>query len=92
ARASAPALPMLRAYDFVMDEEIPKISQPVLILWGNEDRLMPREMAEHFHRDIRDSTLRVIKNCGHNPQEEKPEEVNQAMRDFLLDVKGAFSL
>jgi pimeloyl-ACP methyl ester carboxylesterase len=92
ARASAPTLPMLRAYDFVMDEEIAKISQPVLILWGKEDRLMPQEMAEHFHRDIRDSTLRVIKNCGHNPQEEKPEEVNQAMRDFLLDVKGAFSL
>jgi pimeloyl-ACP methyl ester carboxylesterase len=72
----------LRKYDFDITEEIRNISQPTLIIWGKEDRALPAEMAERFRQDIKNSVLQIIPNCGHNPQEEKPEEVNGLIRRF----------
>jgi len=87
AVAGARTLLKLRDYDLLMDEDIGKISRPTLIIWGKEDRLMPVEMAARFHREIRGSTLKIIDLCGHNPQEERPEVVNKAIREFLLSTK-----
>jgi pimeloyl-ACP methyl ester carboxylesterase len=85
ARAGARSLLRLRDYDLVMEGDIPYISQPTLVLWGREDPLMPRDLAERFRRDIGRCTLNILEQCGHNPQEEKPAEVNEAICRFLLD-------
>ncbi|MFC1657380.1 alpha/beta fold hydrolase [Candidatus Moduliflexota bacterium] len=87
-RSSVGSLSKLRNYEMIMDSEIRKVSHPTLIIWGKEDRVMPHELAERFHRDIDRSILKVIDRCGHNPQEEKPEEVNRVIRDFLLRRDG----
>jgi pimeloyl-ACP methyl ester carboxylesterase len=85
ARAGARSLLRLRNYNLVMEGGIPSISQPTLVLWGREDRLMPRELAERFRRDIGRCTLNILDQCGHNPQEERPVEVNEAICRFLMD-------
>ncbi len=81
-RGAAQAALELRKYDFDMTEEIRNISQPTLIIWGREDKALPAEMAERFRQDIKNSVLQIIPNCGHNPQEEKSEEVNELIRRF----------
>ena len=37
-------------------------------------------------QDIRNSTLKMIDQCGHVPQEEKPEERVSLVIDFLAEV------
>jgi pimeloyl-ACP methyl ester carboxylesterase len=81
-RGAAQAALELRNYHFDMAEEIRNISQPTLIIWGREDKTLPVEMTERFRQDIKNSVLQIIPNCGHNPQEEKPEEVNELIKQF----------
>lgn len=49
------------------------ILQPTLILWGEDDSVTPIKDAHKLQSDIPHSRLVVLKDCGHVPQEEKPE-------------------
>ncbi len=77
---------MIRGED-VLDNRLAAIKQPTLILWGREDRLIPLNFAERFHKEITGSQLRVIDSCGHMPQVECPKEFVTAVLDFLNDTK-----
>src|SRR6266550_4469326 len=77
---------MIRGED-VLDNRLAAIKQPTLILWGREDRLIPLNFAERFHKEITGSRLEVIDNCGHMPQVECPEKFVTAVLEFLRDTK-----
>jgi pimeloyl-ACP methyl ester carboxylesterase len=62
------------------------IKVPTLIIWGRQDRIIPLKVGELLHRDLADSTLKIIEQCGHAPQEEKPEETVPLVRDFLKSL------
>lgn len=62
---------------------IRSIQQPTLILWGDQDRLTPLELAERFQQDLPNSQLVVLKNTGHVPMEENPQESLDALLRFL---------
>jgi pimeloyl-ACP methyl ester carboxylesterase len=59
------------------------IAVPTLILWGREDKVTPLKIAELLHQAIPNSTLEIIEQCGHIPQEEKPEETIALISSFL---------
>ena len=59
------------------------IKLPTLIIWGRQDKLIPLKAGERLNRDIPNSTLKVIEECGHAPQEEKPDETIRLVLDFL---------
>jgi pimeloyl-ACP methyl ester carboxylesterase len=61
----------------------PTIKARTLILWGENDRLLRRDVAERLDKAIPDSTLEFIKFAGHVPQEEQPEATNCRIRAFL---------
>ena len=61
---------------------LPQIRQPTLIIWGEDDSWIPVELARRFAADIPRAQLTILPNCGHVPQEEKPEEVAQLARAF----------
>ena len=67
-----------------LEEDIKKINKPTLIIWGKNDVLIPFEYAKKFESDIKGSKLMAIPNCGHLSEEEKPDEVVAAIRDFVL--------
>ena len=70
------------------DELIAKlnvITVPTLILWGREDKVIPLRVGELLHRAITNSTLEIIEECGHVPQEEKPDETIARIYRFLSD-------
>ncbi len=62
---------------------LPEITCPTLIICGEEDILTPpkvhREMADLIPKAI----LHIIPDCGHLSTMERPERVNQLMREFL---------
>jgi len=60
-----------------------KVKTPTLVLWGKQDAVIPVECGELFQKAIPNSTLKVIDNCGHRPQMEKPSEFKDAMTSFL---------
>ena len=62
---------------------ISNISQPTLILWGDQDLLTPIENAKLFQKDIPNNTLVILKNTGHVPMEENPSESLEAVITFL---------
>ena len=64
-------------------KRIGEITQPTLILWGEEDRVFPIGVGEELQRTIKGSSLVRIPQAGHIPQWERPDLVNQAMIDFL---------
>ncbi len=64
-----------------------KIDAPTLIVWGDTDRWVPPEFGRRLHRDLKDSQLEIIKNCGHLPHQERPEVVNPLLLSFLEDAR-----
>ncbi|HUS14972.1 MAG TPA: alpha/beta fold hydrolase [Chloroflexia bacterium] len=62
---------------------IAAIATPTLILWGQDDRLVGPAYAERLHADLRDSRVVLIPDCGHLPQEERPDAFVAALRGFL---------
>ncbi|WKK67543.1 alpha/beta fold hydrolase [Lutimonas zeaxanthinifaciens] len=62
---------------------IKNINQATLVLWGDEDLLIPVANAYLFHKDLPNSELVILKNSGHVPMEESPEESLEALFEFL---------
>jgi pimeloyl-ACP methyl ester carboxylesterase len=71
----------------VLDGRLGAIHKPTLIVWGHEDKLIPLNFAERFHKEITGSRLEVIDNCGHMPQVECPDEFTRMVLEFLGDAK-----
>ena len=61
------------------------ISVPVLIIWGAEDEVVPLSVGEQFKRDIPNSELVILPECGHMPPEEEPQETNRLITQFLKE-------
>jgi pimeloyl-ACP methyl ester carboxylesterase len=59
------------------------ISIPVLIVWGEDDEVVPLEVGLNFQRDIPGSELAIIPQCGHIPPEEEPQATTDLITTFL---------
>ena len=71
----------------VLDGRLGAIRKPTLIVWGHEDKVIPLNFAERFHKEIANSQLRIIDNCGHMPHVECPDEFTRMVLEFLSDAK-----
>ena len=60
-----------------------KVSIPALIVWGKQDAIVPVECGELYQQALGNATLKVIDNCGHSPQIEKPQEFQTIVSEFL---------
>lgn len=65
------------------ETQIKDIKQPTLIIWGGQDRLIPPDNAQRFHRDIAKSRLVMFDKLGHVGHEEDPASTVAAAQDFL---------
>ncbi|HLN97274.1 MAG TPA: alpha/beta hydrolase [Pyrinomonadaceae bacterium] len=59
------------------------ISVPTLILWGEDDHVLRRDVGTRLHAAIPNSTLEYINYAGHIPQEEQPDAVVCRIKAFL---------
>jgi len=73
----------LRAGQERLDDTISQLTMPVLLIWGEEDDLIPVENARRIHQLIPGSRLEIIPQCGHLPALEKPAEFVRLVTDFL---------
>lgn len=66
-----------------------QISTPTLLLWGEADAIVPLGIGERLAREIPRARLAVLPDCGHMPQEEKPDESLRLVLEFLNDPDTA---
>ncbi len=69
-----------------LEEVLPRIVQPTLIVWGKNDQIIPVKSADVFHALIENSRLMILDKCGHAPQIEKAETFNRAVLDFCKET------
>jgi pimeloyl-ACP methyl ester carboxylesterase len=67
-------------------------SVPALLLWGDRDRAVYPPSAHELHRRWTNSAVTMMKNIGHMPYEEVPDEFNRIVLDFLLRDTPAIPL
>ena len=67
----------------MMWREVYKLRQPVLLIWGREDRVNPLDGALVALKQIPRVQLHVFGQCGHWAQLEKFDEFNKLTIDFL---------
>lgn len=60
-----------------------RLTMPVLILWGREDKVIPVAHAQWGRRLIPHAELVVLAGCGHAPQLELPHETASEIRSFI---------
>lgn len=74
-----------------IEQDAHLITQPTLIIWGEEDKLIPIRNGYELYDSILNSRLVVLKNCGHVPQEEKSDLFTELVTEFCHDKKGRMS-
>jgi sigma-B regulation protein RsbQ len=63
--------------------DLSHVRVPSLILQCSDDMVAPLEVGEYLHREMPDSTLRVMEATGHCPHMSHPDETIRLIRDYL---------
>ncbi len=70
------------SHPFDLNKAVHKLKCPTLIIHGDKDPI-PLKAAYHLKGSIPRSTLVVLKDCGHFPYIEKPDELFPLLTSFL---------
>jgi pimeloyl-ACP methyl ester carboxylesterase len=62
---------------------LPQLSIPILLIWGQQDRLVPPFLGPLFTQFNPKLQLVELANAGHCPHDECPEEVNRIILDWI---------
>ena len=60
-----------------------KIVVPTLIIWGQQDKILPVSHAHSAEEGIPNATLQIFEKCGHVPMTECKEDFNSVVVKFL---------
>jgi pimeloyl-ACP methyl ester carboxylesterase len=71
-------------YDPKLERRLSRVKCPTLVIWGENDRLIPQVYGDAWHKIIAGSTLVKLAGTGHMPMFEKHEEWTKEIADFLL--------
>jgi non-heme chloroperoxidase len=62
--------------------ELRRIEPPTLLIWGDADAIVSREMQDHLARSIPNAALIVYHGVGHTPRWEKPMHFSDDLATF----------
>ena len=75
---------VLRDFRFdALKSRIDSLPRPTLVVWGSQDRLIPARVGQGIVGALGHSAFVLIPDGGHAPQEEVPDQVNQALIAYL---------
>jgi pimeloyl-ACP methyl ester carboxylesterase len=70
-------------FDNMLRQEWTLVTVPTLMIWGEGDKALVKELTYGTQEFVRDLQIRYLPNVSHWVQQEQPELVNQYMREFL---------
>jgi pimeloyl-ACP methyl ester carboxylesterase len=59
------------------------VQTPALVIWGDDDRIVPISAGHAYVKALRNATMTTIADCGHFAEMEKPDEVAKLVTDFI---------
>ena len=68
--------------------DLERIRCPVLLVWGDRDRMVFTSGAERVLREVPHSRLEVIEDCGHCPQIEEPRRLSELIEQFCAEPEA----
>ena len=73
---------MIEGHD-LLDFQLSKIKVPTLIIWGQQDALIPLAVGQQMHQQIPNSSLLAVEGCGHLAPAECYHPILKATVQFL---------
>lgn len=74
---------LIACNEFDITDEVNKIKVPTLIISADKDIMAPWKNGEYLHREIYGSEFHLIKDSGHFVMQEKAQETNSILSQFL---------
>jgi abhydrolase domain-containing protein 6 len=71
-----------------LEPELGKIQAPTLVLWGDKDRILDISSIEVMQPLLKHPTVVIMKDCGHAPMIERPDETAAHYQAFLNSHQG----
>ncbi len=69
----------------LMEQRLSAIDAPTMVLWGEQDELIPLEVGERIAVGIAGAEMVRVPGCGHLAPMEQPAEILTRMTEFLRD-------
>lgn len=66
-----------------LEQRLSKLDMPVLVITGDDDRIVPTEQSIRLASELPNADLVVIPEAGHVPHEERPDKFIEAVEAFL---------
>ena len=66
-----------------LQDRLSAISTPTLIVWGSNDQVLPVQYAERLQSGIKNSSLKIIQDGDHWVHQNKSDEFNRIVVDFV---------
>lgn len=76
---------LIACNEFDIMREVEKIHLPTLIISADKDIMTPAKYGEYIHQKIYGSEFHEIKGSGHFIMQEKADQFNSILKDFLND-------
>jgi pimeloyl-ACP methyl ester carboxylesterase len=67
----------------LLDRRLRALKMPMLIIWGQQDHLLPVSMGEQIHRDVPQSEMEIFVGCGHLAPEQCAGRIAPVFNGFL---------
>jgi pimeloyl-ACP methyl ester carboxylesterase len=70
-----------------LSQRLGKVKIPVLVITGEDDQIVPTAQSIRLSQELPNARLVVIPECGHVPQEKRPEAFLEAVNQFLSGLE-----
>ena len=75
-----------RWFDPDLEKWLHRVKLPALVVWGDDDRIMPSAYAALWRERLPDARLLMVEGCGHLPHVEHAAFVARQVSDFIAGV------
>jgi pimeloyl-ACP methyl ester carboxylesterase len=65
-----------------------RIDRPLHLIWGDDDKIVPLDVAESWREALPQARLRVIERCGHLPQVEHPRATAETIQSLIHEARA----
>ena len=75
-----------RLHDPHLPKWLHRIDVPVLLIWGEHDRILPVQFVDTYRRLLPKAQVAIVKGAGHLPHAEKPEQFCELVTRFAAEA------
>ena len=77
----------MASHDTGLTSHLSDFSMPILVITGDDDRIVPTANSVKLAGVVPNSKLAIIPNAGHVPHEEQPALFMQAVDEFIKNLR-----